>query len=75
MNKLDYISENITGDNVKVIIVNLEAHNMKGKDNNQRFHYNLQVTTGTKNGINVEHYVTKNPNDKNEIKKNRRKID
>ena len=69
MNKLEHMSENITKDNVKVSIVDPDAHNMKGKDGNWGFHYNLQITTDTKNGIIVDHYVTKNPNDRNEIKK------
>ena len=69
MNKLTHMSENITKDSVKVSIVDPEAHNMKDKDNNWGFHYNLQITTDTKNGIIVDHYVTKNPNDRNEIKK------
>ena len=69
MDKLEHMSLNITKDTVKVSIVDPDAHNMKDKDNNWGFHYNLQITTDTKNGIIVDHYVTKNPNDKNEIKK------
>ena len=69
MDKLEHMSLNITKDTVKVSIVDPDAHYMKDKDNNWGFHYNLQITTDTKNGIIVDHYVTKNPNDKNEIKK------
>ena len=69
MAKLEHMSENITKDNVRVSIVDPDAHLMKGKDNNWGFHYNLQEITDPKYGIIVEHYVTKQPNDSREISK------
>ena len=68
MGKLEHMRENITKDNVKVSIVDSDAHLMKGKDNNWGFHYNLQEITDPKYGIIVDHYVTKEPNDSREIK-------
>ena len=65
--KLTHMEDNITKDNIKVSIVDPDAHYMKDKDNNWGFHYNFQEITDTKNGIIVGHYVTKNPNDKNEL--------
>ena len=41
MDKLEHMSENITKDNIKVSIVDPDAHYMKSKDNNWGFHYNL----------------------------------
>ena len=67
--KLEHMSENITKENVKVSIVDPDAHYMKDKDNNWGFHYNLQEIIDPKYGIVVDHYVTKNPNDAREIKK------
>ena len=65
MNKLDHMSENITKDTVKISITDPDAHNMEDKDKNWGFHYNLQEITDTKCGVIVDHYICKNPNDKN----------
>ena len=67
MDKLEHMSENITKDNVRVSIVDPDAHLMKGKDKVWGFHYNLQEICDPTYGIVVKHYVTKNPNDKNEL--------
>ena len=69
MNKLDHMSENITKDTVKISITDPDAHNMEDKDKNWGFHYNLQEITDTKCGVIVDHYICKNPNDKNEVEK------
>lgn len=64
MDKLDHMAENITKKSVKVSIIDPDAHNMKDKKNNWGFNYNYQVITDTKYGVIVDHYITKNPNDK-----------
>ena len=67
--KLWDMKKNITKDEVKVSIVDPEAHLMQDKSHQWGFHYNYQQTTDNKYGIIVDHYITQNPNDKKEIRK------
>ena len=69
MDNLDNMILNITKENIQVSIVDPDAHLMYDKDHQKGFHYNYQETTDTKYGIIVDHYITKNPNDKKEINK------